>query len=174
MIAELIRLSVVYCNHKETVAKPKRCNSCLTLKALFWMLLRHEERSPEGLLVDEILDGVGGLKSCGCTEVWQGWNMLTLFTPVPRYHSHPSLAWSLGKLSTGTCFLFGSRGAHNAADLCFLWASIASSSQSLSNPQGVCLCGGRNSRDDHMVCESLSGQMCSPYLLFVWPWKVVF
>ena len=116
-IAELIRLSVVYCNYKETVAKPKRYNSCLTLKSLFWMILRHKERSPEGLLVDEILDGVGGLKSWGCTEVWQGWNMLTLFNPVPKCHSHPSLVWSLGKLSTGICFLFGSRGAHDAAIL---------------------------------------------------------
>ena len=47
MMADLTHLSVVHCNYKE--AKPEEGNSCTTLNPLFWMMLLHKERNPEGL-----------------------------------------------------------------------------------------------------------------------------
>lgn len=92
---------------KEKVGKLKWHNSWSILSLFLWMILLHQERNPEELLVREILDVLGGLKSYGCTRVWQGWYILTLFNPVPKCYFHPSLVWSLGKLSTGIRFLFG-------------------------------------------------------------------
>lgn len=57
---------------KESVAKPKWHNSCLSLDAFFWMLLLHKEKNPEGSLVNEILVLLGSLRSCDYTRVGRG------------------------------------------------------------------------------------------------------
>ena len=113
---------------------------------------------------------VRGLKSCGCTKAWQGWNILTLFNPFPSV------------LPT-TCMISLDRHrppvwvevpTHGATVLCFLSASVASSHQPLSKPGAMCLCRGRNSRYGQTAYENLTACLCSSRSLFVWPWKVSF
>lgn len=69
---------------KESVAKPKWHESSLILDTVFWMLLLHKGKHPEGLLEKEISVLLGSLRPCDHTRVGTESLQADVGNPVPK------------------------------------------------------------------------------------------